>query len=130
LKISDNVKIVVNQEKINEEEKWDGLKGYLTNTDLPAKDIYEQYKGIMGNRTSLSCNQRHSRIATHVSFYSQTHRGSYMYLFCRIQGFKELERILKLSGINLSVDKVLNIAKTITIVMSMIKSSKLFLSLS
>jgi hypothetical protein len=28
--------------------------------------------------------------------------------------YKELERILKLSGINLSVDKVLNISKTIT----------------
>ena len=28
--------------------------------------------------------------------------------------YKELERILKLGGINLSVDKVLNIAKTIT----------------
>jgi len=28
--------------------------------------------------------------------------------------YKELERILKVSGINLSVDKVLNIAKTIT----------------
>jgi hypothetical protein len=28
--------------------------------------------------------------------------------------YKELERILKISGINLSVDKVLNIAKTIT----------------
>jgi hypothetical protein len=28
--------------------------------------------------------------------------------------YKELERILKLSGINLSVDKVLNTAKTIT----------------
>jgi len=29
-------------------------------------------------------------------------------------GYKELERVLKLSGINLSVGKVLNIAKTIT----------------
>ena len=28
--------------------------------------------------------------------------------------YKELERILKLKGINLSVDKVLNIAKTVT----------------
>jgi len=28
--------------------------------------------------------------------------------------YKELERILKLKGINLSVDKVLGIAKTIT----------------
>jgi transposase len=36
LKISDNVKIVINQDKITEDENWDGLKGYITNTDLGA----------------------------------------------------------------------------------------------
>jgi hypothetical protein len=34
--------------------------------------------------------------------------------FVAYKVYKELERIIKLSGINLSVDKVLNIAKTIT----------------
>ena len=34
--------------------------------------------------------------------------------FVAYKVYKELERILKVSGINLSVDKVLNIAKTIT----------------
>jgi hypothetical protein len=34
--------------------------------------------------------------------------------FVAYKVYKELERILKLSEINLSVDKVLNIAKTIT----------------
>ena len=34
--------------------------------------------------------------------------------FVAYKVYKELERILKLSNINLSVDKVLNIAKTIT----------------
>ena len=34
--------------------------------------------------------------------------------FVAYKVYKELERILKLSGINLSVDKVLSIAKTIT----------------
>jgi len=46
LEMSDNVHVVINQEKINEDVKWDGLKGYLTNTDLPAKEVYEQYKGL------------------------------------------------------------------------------------
>ena len=34
--------------------------------------------------------------------------------FVAYKVYKELERILKIKGINLSVDKVLNIAKTIT----------------
>jgi hypothetical protein len=38
--------------------------------------------------------------------------------------YKELERILKISGINLSVDKVLNIAKTITTIKVKLITSK------
>jgi hypothetical protein len=30
------------QEKIADDAKWDGLKGYITNTTLSAKDVYEQ----------------------------------------------------------------------------------------
>ena len=33
---------MINQEKINEDAKWDGLKEYLTNTDLSAKEVYLQ----------------------------------------------------------------------------------------
>lgn len=35
-----------NQEKINEDIKWDGLKGYITNTNLSASDIYQQYSEL------------------------------------------------------------------------------------
>jgi hypothetical protein len=38
--------------------------------------------------------------------------------------YKELERILKISGIKLSVDKVLDIAKTITTVKVKLQQSK------
>jgi len=37
LEISDNVKVIINQNKKNEDEKWDGLKGYIINTTLSAK---------------------------------------------------------------------------------------------
>ena len=46
LEISDHVQVVISQEKINEDTKWDGLKGYLTNTSLPANEVYEQYRGL------------------------------------------------------------------------------------
>jgi hypothetical protein len=46
LKISDDIKATINYEKIVEDEKWDGLKGYITNTDLPAKMVYEEYSGL------------------------------------------------------------------------------------
>ena len=46
MEISDNVQVTINQGKISEDEKWDGLKGYLTNTELSAKEVCDQYNGL------------------------------------------------------------------------------------
>jgi hypothetical protein len=46
LEISDNVQVTINQEKVGQDEKWDGWKGYLTNTSLPAKEVYEEYNQL------------------------------------------------------------------------------------
>jgi transposase len=113
LDISDNVTVSINQEKIEQDQKWDGLKGYITNTALPAKEVYEQYnglwvierayrvtKGTIEMRPIFHFNQR--RIEAHVCI-----------CFVAYKMYKELERILEYSGIDLSADKVLGIAKTI-----------------
>ena len=81
LEISDHVQVVINQEKINQDEQWDGLKGYLTNTDLPAKEVYDQYNGLWVVERAyrvtkgtlemrpMQCAER----SRSISFYSQTH---------------------------------------------------------
>jgi len=66
---------------------------------------------IMGYRARLSCSQRHTGIATDVSFTAKRIEAHVCICFVAYKVYKELERILRLSGINLSVDKVLNIAK-------------------
>ena len=114
LELSDNVKVEINQDKINEDAKWDGLKGYITNTDLPANAVCEQYnelwvierayrvtKGTLGMRPMFHFTPK--RIEAHVCI-----------CFVAYKVYKELERILIISKIKLSVDKVLDIAKTIT----------------
>ena len=46
LEISKDVEVAICQEKIDEDSKWDGLKGYVTNTDLAAGDAVDEYKGL------------------------------------------------------------------------------------
>ena len=41
--IQTHIDVKINYEKVKEDEKWDGLKGYITNTDLSASDVYKQY---------------------------------------------------------------------------------------
>jgi hypothetical protein len=46
LTISDDIKASINYDKITEDERWDGLKGYITNTTPEAKTVYEEYSGL------------------------------------------------------------------------------------
>ena len=114
LEISDNIQVVINQEKINDDEKWDGLKGYLTNTALPAKEVYEQYCGLWVIERAYRVTKGTIELRPMFHFTPKRIEAHVCICFVAYKVYKELERILKLSDINLSVDKVLDIAKTIT----------------
>ena len=114
LEISDNVKVTINQDKIREDEKWDGLKGYLTNTELEAKEVYEQYCGLWVIERAYRVTKGTLEMRPMFHFTAKRIEAHVCICFVAYKVYKELERILKLSGIHLSVDKVLNIAKTVT----------------
>lgn len=46
LKIENDVAVSINEEKIKEDEQWDGLKGYVTNTSLRPEDVVAQNRSI------------------------------------------------------------------------------------
>ena len=114
LEISDDIQVTINTEKISEDEKWDGLKGYLTNTDLPANEVCEQYNGLWVIEKAYRVTKGTLEMRPMFHFTPKRIEAHVCICFVAYKVYKELERILKLSGINLSVDKVLNIAKTIT----------------
>ncbi len=38
-----NINIEIDYDKYNLDKRWDGLKGYLTNSDLPANELIANY---------------------------------------------------------------------------------------
>ena len=46
LEISKDIEVVISEEKIAENCQWDGLKGYITNTDLDAERVIAEYHGL------------------------------------------------------------------------------------
>lgn len=108
--------VSIDEDKIAADTRWDGLKSYITNTDLAAGEVIDQYhelwvverafritKGILEARPIFHFTER--RIEAHICI-----------CFVAYKLYKELERLLRLLGIGLSVDKVLDIAKTISTV--------------
>ena len=114
LEISDNIEVKINYDKIKEDEKWDGLKGYITNTMLNAETIYSEYSGLWQVERAFRITKGTLELRPMFHFTPKRIKAHVCICFVAYKVYKELERILKVSNINLSVDKVLNIAKTIT----------------
>ena len=114
LDISEDVKVSINEQKIIEDSRWDGLKGYITNTTLPAEAVYEQYSELWVIERAYRITKGTLEMRPMFHFTPKRIEAHVCICFVAYKVYKELERILKVNGFNLSVDKVLNIAKTIT----------------
>lgn len=123
LEIADNVKVRINQEKIKDDERWDGLKGYITNTTLPAEEVYEQYNGLWVIERAYRVTKGTLEMRPMFHFTSRRIEAHVCICFVAYKVYKELERILKTTDISLSVDKVLSIAKTVTTIKVKLPSS-------
>ena len=114
LEISDDVKVNIDYEKIKKDECWDGLKGYMTNTDLPEKTVYEEYSGLWQVENAFRVTKGTLELRPMFHFTKERIQAHVCICFVAYKVYKELERILKMTNINLSVNKVLDIARTIT----------------
>lgn len=114
MEISDNIHVTINQEKIGEDQRWDGLKGYLTNTELPDKEVCFQYNSLWAVERAYRITKGTIELRPMFHFSERRIEAHVCICFVAYKVYKELERIIKSTGINLSVDKVLSAAKTIT----------------
>ena len=113
LEITNDVGIVINEEKIAEDEKWDGWKGYVTNTVIVAKEVVSQYHGLWVVERAFRVTKGNLEARPVFHFTSRRIEAHICICFIAYKVYKELERILKLMKFPLSVDKALEIAKTI-----------------
>ena len=114
LEVSDNVEVKINYDKIKEDKQWDGWKGYITNTTLSAQTVYSEYSGLWQVERAFRITKGTLELRPMFHFTPKRIKAHVCICFVAYKVYKELERILKASNINLSVDKVLDIAKTIT----------------
>jgi transposase len=114
LEISKNVEVVINEDKIVEDSKWDGLKGYITNTTLDPAKVVSEYKGLWVVERAFRISKGSLEMRPMFHFTERRIEAHVCICFIAYKVYKELERVIKLKGIELSVGKVLDAAKTIT----------------
>lgn len=116
LEMSKDVEVRISESKIQEDSKWDGLKGYVTNTDLDAETVVSQYKGLWVVERAFRVSKGTLDMRPMFHFTERRIEAHVCICFIAYKVYKELERIVRTAGVEMSVDKVLDIAKTITTV--------------
>ncbi len=114
LLIESDVAVSINEDKIKEDEKWDGMKGYVTNTELTPEKVVAQYKGLWVVERAFRISK--GTIETRPIFHFTEKRIEAHVCLCFVayKVYKELERIVHNLKMNMSVGTVLKIAQTIT----------------
>lgn len=124
LKIKNEIAVEIDYKAFREDNQWNGLKGYVTNSHLTDTEIIDNYKQLWNiekafriSKTDLRVrpiyHRLHHRIKTHICF-----------AFCSYKIYKELERQLKLKNFSYSVEQVLTALKSIYQALVILPNSK------
>lgn len=114
LTINNDVSVSIDEEKIKEDEKWDGLKGYITNTSLEPSEVVAQYRGLWVVERAFRVSKGTLETRPIFHFTERRIEAHVCLCFVAFKVYKELERIACMLKLGMSADTVLKIAKTIT----------------
>jgi transposase len=113
LEMDGNILVKINQEKIKADEKWDGLKGYITNSSLDKNKILDNYRQLWIIEKAFRIAKTDLKIRP-VFHYKQKRIEAHICLnFVAYKIYKELERQLKEKKSELSPEKVIEIVQSI-----------------
>ena len=126
LEISKDIDVVINEQKIEDDRKWDGLKGYITNTDLDAKHVIAEYHGLWVVERAFRISKGTLEMRPVFHFTERRIEAHICICFIAYKIYKELERLIAINKIGLSVDKVLDAAKTITTIKVWLPENRTF----
>ena len=105
LKMEGKILINLDYQKIEEDKKWDGLKGYITNTKLTKRQIIDNYNNLWHIEKAFRMSKTDLKIRPIYHRLKHRIEAHICISFAAYSIYKELERILNLEKSNLSIEK-------------------------
>ena len=99
------VLITLDYEKYEEDKKWDGLKGYITNSKLSKKQIVDNYNNLWHIERAFRMSKTDLRIRP--IYHRLRHRieAHICISFTAYSIYKELERVLHKEKSTLTIER-------------------------
>ena len=113
LKLEGKIRISINKDQIEQDSKWDGLKGYITNARLDKDQIIENYRHLWHIEKAFRIAKNDLRIRPVYHRLQRRIEAHICISFVAYKVYKELERQLAEKESNLTPEKAIEIAESI-----------------
>lgn len=110
---NESLAVSVDEDLVESDRRWDGLKGYISNAPLPESQIIEAYHELYNVEQSFRIAKSKLEIRPIFHFNHKRIRAHISICFVALKVYRELDRLMKRNGMRISVDAALEIAKTI-----------------
>lgn len=113
LVIQGDVEINIDHAKFEADGKWDGLKGYITNTTMKPKTLLKTYKQLWHIEKAFRISKTDLRIRPIYHWKRRRIEAHICISFTAYKVYKELERQLELKQSGITVERAIECLKTI-----------------
>lgn len=113
LKLEGEITVAIDTDKLRQDARWDGLKGYLSNTTLPKDQIIENYQHLWQIEYAFRIAKTDLKIRPIYHRLQKRIEAHICISFVAYKVFKELERQLKAKKATISAAKAIEIAENI-----------------
>ncbi len=113
LKLEGEITVAIDMEKLKQDTRWDGLKGYLTNAKLSKDQIIENYQHLWQIEKAFRVSKSDLRIRPIYHRLQRRIEAHICISFVAYKVYKELERQLYEKKAEISANKAIEIAENI-----------------
>ena len=113
LKLEGEIDISIDYDKIPEDKRWDGLKSYLTNTDLSADEIVKNYTNLWQIEKAFRISKTDLKVRPIFHRVRRRIEAHVCVAFVAYAVYKDLERILYAHKAPFSAKRACDLSQTI-----------------
>lgn len=95
LTLKGSIEVSIDETKVKQDALWDGLKGYMTNTDLSVEKVVENYRQLWQIEKAFRISKTDLRIRPVYHYRRKRIEAHICIAFVAYTIYKELERLLE-----------------------------------
>lgn len=105
LTLQGEVKIMIDEDKIEQDRQWDGLKGYITNTGLDAEEVVTHYSHLWQIEKAFRISKTDLRVRPIHHYRKRRIEAHLCIAFVAYAIYKELESLLARKKMTMSAKR-------------------------